>query len=128
LVLHITWVVLKLVGFGVVNVVGFNLAKNRLEISPSKSHIMGVCLGWECGWRHMMEQMAGAQMQSYNGNSTSPHTSHRSIHTVLDTTKEIPKVGNISISHFVKSPDHFTRFCILRIEVLFQVGDKIFRV
>jgi hypothetical protein len=38
-------VVLRLVGFGVVIVVGFNLQKHRLEILPSKSHIMGVCLG-----------------------------------------------------------------------------------
>jgi hypothetical protein len=75
-----------------------------------------------------MEQVAGAQVQSYNSNSISPHTSHRSILIVLNTTKEIPRVGNISISHFVKSLDHFTRFFILRIEVLFQVGDKIPRV
>jgi len=75
-----------------------------------------------------MEQVVGAQVQSCNSNSTSPRTSHKSTHIVLDTTKEIPRVEDISISHFARSPDHFTRFFILRIEVLFQVGDKILKV
>jgi hypothetical protein len=76
----------------------------------------------------MMEQVAGAQVQSCNNSSTSPRTSHRSTHIVLNTTKEIPKVGDISISHFARSLDHFTKFFILGIEVLFQVGDMIIKV
>jgi hypothetical protein len=99
-----------------------------LEISPSKSHIMGVFLGWECGWKHMMEQIAAAQVQSCNNSSTAPRTSHRFIHIMLDTTKTILRVGDISISHFARSPDHFTRFFIFGIEVLFQVDDKILKV
>jgi hypothetical protein len=66
-----------------------------------------------------MDQAAGAQVQSYNNNSTSPRTSHRSIHIVSNITKEIPRVGDIWIVHFVRSPYHFTRFFIPRIEVLF---------
>jgi len=75
-----------------------------------------------------MEQVAGAQMQNCNNGSISPRTLHRSIHIVLDRTKEIPRVGNISIPHSTRSLDHFIRFFILRIEVLFQVGDMIFKV
>ncbi len=43
-------------------------------------------------------------------------------------TKEIPRVGDIWILHFVRSPNHFTKFFMLGIEVLFQVDDKILRI
>jgi hypothetical protein len=66
-----------------------------LEILPSIPHIMGVCLGWECGWRYMMEQGGGAQVQNYNSSSTSPYTLNRSTHIMLYKTKEIPKVVDI---------------------------------
>jgi hypothetical protein len=56
---------------------------------------MGVCLGWECGWRYMMEQGGGAQVQNYNSSSTSPYTLNRSTHIMLYKTKEIPKVVDI---------------------------------
>jgi hypothetical protein len=43
----------------------------------------------------MMEQAAGAQVLNCNNSSTSPRTSHRFTHIVLDKTKEISKVGDI---------------------------------
>ncbi len=42
--------------------------------------------------------------------------------------KEDPRVGDIKIPYFARSPNHFTRFFIPGIEILFQSGDKIFRV
>jgi len=75
-----------------------------------------------------MEQVAGAQMQSCNNSSTSPRTLYRSTHIMLDRTKEIPKVGNISILPSTRSLDHFTKLFIFGIEILFQVGDGILRV
>jgi hypothetical protein len=75
-----------------------------------------------------MEQVAGTQVQNCNSNSTSPRTLHRSTHIVSDKTKKIPKAGDIWIPHSTRSPDHFTRFFMFIIEVLFQVGDMILRV
>ncbi len=43
-------------------------------------------------------------------------------------TKEIPKVGDIYIPHSTRSPNHFTKFFIPGIEVLFQANDKILRI
>jgi hypothetical protein len=76
----------------------------------------------------MMEQAAGAQVQNCNNSSTSLHTLHRSTHIVLKKTKEILKVGDIRIPHFVISPNHFTKIFILGIEVFFQASDKILKV
>lgn len=75
-----------------------------------------------------MEQMAGTKMQSCGKNSTSPHTSHKSTHILLNKTKEVPRVGNIWIPYSSRSPNHFTKFFILGIKVLFQLGDEIFKV
>jgi hypothetical protein len=75
-----------------------------------------------------MEQAANAQVQNCNINSTSPRTLHRSNHIVSDKTKENPKVGDIWIPHSRRYFDHFTRFFIPEIEVLFQAGDKVLKV
>jgi hypothetical protein len=75
-----------------------------------------------------MEQMAGTKMQSCGKNSTSPHTSHKSTHILLNKTKEVPRVGNIWIPYSSRSPNHFTKFFIPEIEVLFQSGDMILKV
>ncbi len=47
---------------------------------------------------------------------------------MLDKTKEIPKVGDIWILHSVRSLDDFIIFFMPGIEVLFQIGDMIFKV
>jgi hypothetical protein len=75
-----------------------------------------------------MEQGAGTKMQSYNSSSTSLRTSHKSTHIVSNGAKEIPRVGDIWIPYSARSPDHFTRFFILEIEVLFQSDDRILRI
>ncbi len=75
-----------------------------------------------------MEQTVGAQVQNCNNSFTSPCTSHGSIHIVLDKTKKILRVGDIWIPHSTRSLDHFTKFFILKIEVLFQARVKIFKV
>jgi hypothetical protein len=69
----------------------------------------------------MIEQATGAQVQNCNSSSTSPHI-------VSNKTKKIPRVGDIWIHHSMRSLDHFTKFFIPGIEVLFEVGDKILRV
>jgi len=75
-----------------------------------------------------MEQIVGTQEQNYNSNSTSLHTSHRSTHIVSDKTKENPRAGDIWVLHFARSPNHFTRFFMPKIEVFFQASDKILKV
>jgi hypothetical protein len=75
-----------------------------------------------------MEQTVSTQVWNCSSSSISPCTSHRSIHIVSDKTKEIPNIGDIWIFHYVRSPNHFTRFFILEIEILFQAGDRILRV
>jgi hypothetical protein len=67
----------------------------------------------------MMEQTTGAQVQNCNSSSISPHI-------VSDKTKEIPRVGDIWIHHSTRFPNHFTKFFIPGIEVLFEIGDKFF--
>jgi hypothetical protein len=47
---------------------------------------------------------------------------------VSNGTKEVLRVGDIWIPYFARSLDHFTKFFIPEIEVLFQSGDKIIRV
>jgi hypothetical protein len=47
---------------------------------------------------------------------------------VLDKTKEIPRVGDIWIPYFIRSPNQFTIFLMFEIEVLFEAGDKIIKV
>jgi hypothetical protein len=47
---------------------------------------------------------------------------------VLDKTKEIPRVGDIWIPYFTRSPNQFTIFLMFEIEVLFEAGDKIIKV
>jgi hypothetical protein len=76
----------------------------------------------------MMEQAVDAQVQNYNNSSTSPCILHGSTHIASNKTKEIFRVGDIWIPHSTRSPNHFTKFFIPGIEVLFQIGDKIFRI
>jgi hypothetical protein len=67
-----------------------------------------------------MEQAAGTKVQNCSNSSTSPHTLHKSTHIVLNGTKEVPKVGDICNGLYsARFPDHFTKFFILKIEVLF---------
>jgi hypothetical protein len=47
---------------------------------------------------------------------------------VSDGAKEVPRVGDIWIFYSARSLDHFTRFFIPGIEVLFQLSDGILRV
>ncbi len=75
-----------------------------------------------------MEQTTGTQVYNCSNSFTSPHTSHRSTHIVLDKTKKIPRARDIWKPHFARSLDHFTRFLMPIIEVLLQVGDKILKV
>ncbi len=75
-----------------------------------------------------MEQATGTKVQNCSRNSTSPHTLHRSTHIVLDGAKEVFRVGDIWIPYFTRFVYHFTKFFIPKIEVLFQLGDKILRV
>jgi hypothetical protein len=75
-----------------------------------------------------MKQAANTKVQSCNNSSTSPRTSHKSTHIVSNGAKEVPRVGDIGILYFARSPNHFTKFFILGIKVLFQLGDEIFKV
>jgi len=75
-----------------------------------------------------MEQTTGTKVQSCNSSSTSLRISHKSTHIVSNGTKEIPRVGDIWIPYSTRSLDYFTKFFIPKIEVLFQLGDKILRV
>jgi hypothetical protein len=52
-------------------------------------------------------------------NSTSPHTSHKSTHILLDGAKEVLGVEDIGIPYSTRSLYHFTKFFIPKIEVLF---------
>jgi hypothetical protein len=45
-----------------------------------------------------------------------------------DGAKEVPRVQNVWIPYSTRFLDHFTRFFILRIEIMFQLGDKILKV
>jgi hypothetical protein len=42
--------------------------------------------------------------------------------------RSVPRLGDIWVPKFTVSPNHFTRFYILGVEVLFQVGDHLVRV
>jgi hypothetical protein len=75
-----------------------------------------------------MEQTTGTKVQSCKSSSTSLHISHKFTHIVSNGAKEVPRVGDIWIPYYAKSLDHFTRFFIPEIEILFQLGDKILRV
>jgi len=75
-----------------------------------------------------MEQVASTKVQSCSNNSTSPRILHKSTNIVSDGTKEVPRVGDIWIPYFIRSPDHFTKFFIPEIKILFQLGDRILRV
>jgi hypothetical protein len=75
-----------------------------------------------------MEQVTGTKVHSCNNTFISPRILHKSTHIVSDGAKEVPRVGDIWIPYYARSHDHFTRFFILRIEVLFQPGYRILRV
>jgi hypothetical protein len=75
-----------------------------------------------------MEQAIGTKVHSCSNNLISFYTSHRSTRIMSDRAKEVPRVGDILIPNSARSPNHFTRFFMPEIEVLFQAGDKILRV
>ncbi len=75
-----------------------------------------------------MEQAASTKVQSCSSSSTSPHILHKSTHIMSDGAKEVPRVQNVWIPYSTRFLDHFTRFFILRIEIMFQLGDKILKV
>jgi hypothetical protein len=75
-----------------------------------------------------MEQTTSTKVKRCSNSSTSSCILHKSTRIVSNGAKEVPRVGNIWISSSAKSLDHFTRFFIPRIEVLFQSGDKILKV
>jgi hypothetical protein len=75
-----------------------------------------------------MEQATSTKVQSCSNSSTSPRILHKSTHIVSNGAKEVPRVGDIWILYFTRSPGHFTRFFIPGIEILSQLGDRILKV
>jgi hypothetical protein len=88
-------VVLRLVGFGVVTVVGLNPAKAQVGNIAIKITHNG-CVSKVRVWVKAHDGASGCtQVQNYSNSSISPHTSHGSTHIVSDKTKEIPRVQDI---------------------------------
>jgi len=53
---------------------------------------------------------------------------HKSTHIVSNGAHEVPRVGDIWILYYARFAYHFTKFFIPKIEVLFQLGDMVFKV
>jgi hypothetical protein len=47
---------------------------------------------------------------------------------VFEEVDSIPRVGNMWVPMAASSPSHCVKFFILKIDVLFVVGDKILRI
>ncbi len=67
-------------------------------------------------------------VHNYSNSSISFRLLHKSTHIVSDGAKEVPRVGDVWILYSARSFDHFTKFFILGIKVLFQQCDMILRV
>jgi hypothetical protein len=75
-----------------------------------------------------MEQGDGCQSQSCRRSTITPHTLHRVTPLFAERQRSVPRLGDIWVPKSVVSPNHFTKFYILGVEDLFQVGDHLVRV
>jgi len=75
-----------------------------------------------------MEQGDECQPQSYRNNTTTPRTLRRVTPSFAERQRSVLRLGDIWVPKSAGSPNHFTRFYILGVEVLFQIGDHLVRV
>jgi len=75
-----------------------------------------------------MDQKVDKITNSSNISSISQPTLYNDSRFIFLRTKEIPKVGDIWVLHYVKFIDHFTCFLIPSIKTFFQARDKILKV
>jgi len=75
-----------------------------------------------------MEQGDGCQSQSYGRNTTTPCTLRTVTPSFAERQRSVPRLRDIWVPKSAISPNHFTRFDILGVEDLFQIGDHLVRV
>ncbi len=115
--------ILRLLGFGVVRLVGIDLAEARVGDNAVEVAHSGF---YTCA--QVWLKVGGHQPHNYRPNSTIPPTLRRVSLIFAERQHSVPRVGDIWIPKLAVSPNHFVRLYIPGVEDLFQEGDRILRV
>jgi hypothetical protein len=95
---------------------------------PPKSNIVGSYPKQKSKQKCKMNQEVDKITNGSNINSISQPTLYNDYKFIFLRTKEIPRVGDIWVLHYIKFIDHFTCFFIPSIKTFFQARDNILRV